>query len=249
MYRVREIFETFQGEGARAGEQSTFVRFSGCNLWSGLPDKRDKGKGSCATWCDTDFASGKVYTLTDLLIEMRTVLLRQYGRWPRDSEKKPWCVLTGGEPALQIDKKLISNLHKDGWMVSVETNGSISNPAIDDIDWVTVSPKLNKDGTVPSIAVKRGSELKVILPGFSDPSCGWSDSRLSNLERITDFEHYFVQPQDPIDPNLLNVSYLVGSLASKKQTYSNNQDLCASFVHRNPAWSVSLQTHKMRGIR
>lgn len=126
MLRVNEIFYSLQGEGVRTGTPNVFVRFSGCNLECTL----EAGPRSPGGFdCDTEFVSGRNLTLKQLLEEMA------------DAAPPPgWCVLTGGEPGLQIDDALVGALHAHGWKVAVETNGTIVLP--DAIDWITVSPKV-----------------------------------------------------------------------------------------------------------
>jgi organic radical activating enzyme len=114
-YSVREVFDTLQGEGGRAGARSVFVRFTGCNLWSGLPDKRSLGRGACAAWCDTNFVSGEKMTAMEL--EYRMSL-----EWPKGPDqvgrRGRWCVITGGEPTLQLDEELVDLLHAEGWYIA-----------------------------------------------------------------------------------------------------------------------------------
>src|ERR1700730_9316120 len=83
-YAVKEIYYTLQGEGANAGRPAVFLRFSGCNLWNGLPEGREKGTGGCARWCDTDFVGtdgpngGKFSTPAELANTVRRL-------WPVDA--------------------------------------------------------------------------------------------------------------------------------------------------------------------
>lgn len=247
MYHIKEIFETLQGEGGRSGEQSTFVRFRGCNLWSGYTTKRGTGKGACAEWCDTDFADGVSYLRpTDISAAMDTVWSEKYN-YLEGKPGKRWCVLSGGEPMLQVDDALIDCLHDAGWKVAIETNGTIDSPVLEKIDWVCVSPKLLSDGSFPEINIREGQELKVVIPG-SVRGAGWSDESLQYLKWTTDFEHYFLQPQDPIEPSSLNTSYLVGMLPNAMQTYEARKQSCLSYIDNNPAWQLSIQTHKLQGI-
>lgn len=125
MYRVNEVFHSIQGEGKRAGSPSIFVRFSGCNMACRI-ESGEKSPGGFD--CDTEFASGQDLTLVCLL------------RAVREAGSCPWVVLTGGEPGLQIDLRLIEALHGSGYLIAVETNGSFSLPS--GIDWITVSPKV-----------------------------------------------------------------------------------------------------------
>jgi 7-carboxy-7-deazaguanine synthase (Cx14CxxC type) len=181
-YAVKEIFYTLQGEGANAGRPAVFLRFSGCNLWTGLERDREKGPGGCSRWCDTDFVGtdgrggGKFRTPEDLVAGIRK-------HWPyteAGSRVKPFVVCTGGEPLLQLDADLLAALNNDGWSVAVETNGTVAIPP--GKLWVTVSPKANAP-----LRVTRGNELKLIFP-----QPGAEPERFADLE----FAHFFLQPMD-----------------------------------------------------
>ena len=133
-YSVKECFYTLQGEGAQTGRAAVFLRFAGCNLWSGL--ERDRADAVCR-FCDTDFVGvdgegGGKFADADALAA------HVAARWGGASGK-PYVVCTGGEPLLQLDAALIAALHACGFEVAVETNGTIEAPA--SLDWVCVSPK------------------------------------------------------------------------------------------------------------
>ncbi len=181
-YAVKEIFYTLQGEGANAGRPAVFLRFAGCNLWSGLDRDRDKGPGGCAQWCDTDFVGtdgsggGKFQTPAELVAAVAA-------HWPRSTggrPAKPFVVCTGGEPLLQLDEALLSEFNSAGWTVAVETNGTVSPPA--GKLWLTVSPKANAP-----LRVLHGNELKLVFP-----QVGAEPERFQDL----DFQHFFLQPMD-----------------------------------------------------
>lgn len=120
-YRINEIFYSLQGEGMRTGSPSLFVRFQGCNLRC--------RRASHGFDCDTEFVSGRAWTAPTIVDYLKTLA-------PACS----WVVLTGGEPAQQLDSALVGYLHECGYMLAVETNGTVSLP--DGIDWITVSPKI-----------------------------------------------------------------------------------------------------------
>src|SRR5271168_3047438 len=131
-YAVKEIFFTLQGEGLRAGRAAVFCRFAGCNLWSGL--ERDRATAVCR-FCDTDFVgadAGKFIDADSLAERIATL-------WPLAAGGKPYVVCTGGEPLLQLNQELCDALHRRGFEIAVETNGTLAAPA--GIDWVCVSPK------------------------------------------------------------------------------------------------------------
>ncbi len=175
-YAVKEIFYTLQGEGARAGRASVFLRFSGCNLWNGL--ERDRADAICK-FCDTDFAGtdgvgGGKFAGADALAAAVAVL------WPKGSLAQPYVVCTGGEPLLQLDDALIAALHARGFEIAVETNGTRIPPR--GIEWICVSPKAGAPLTLTS-----GQELKLVYPqdGF-DPA---------QFESLL-FDYFFLQPMD-----------------------------------------------------
>lgn len=178
MYKVKEIFYTLQGEGAYSGRAAVFCRFSGCNLWSGR--EQDRANARC-DFCDTDFIGtdgpgGGRFHQADALAEQiqRT--------WP-GSEGKPLVVMTGGEPALQLDEALITALHQRGFEIAIETNGTKALPA--GIDWICVSPKSNNP-----LVITQGDELKLVYPQASAPP-----EHFAQL----DFSHFYLQPIDHPD--------------------------------------------------
>jgi 7-carboxy-7-deazaguanine synthase (Cx14CxxC type) len=173
-YAVKEIFYTLQGEGAWTGRPSVFLRFAGCNLWSGLgPDRA----GAVCKFCDTDFVGsdgpggGKFSDAASLARAVRT-------KWPGGG--KPYVVCTGGEPLLQLDGALVAALHGEGFEIAIETNGTLEPPP--GIDWICVSPKAD----APQI-LKRGNELKLVYPQEGGAPERYADQ---------DFRHFFLQPMD-----------------------------------------------------
>ena len=175
MFHVKEIYYTLQGEGARTGRPAVFCRFTGCNLWTGR--EKDREKAVC-NFCDTDFVGvdgpggGKFNDSKELLAAISNC-------WPKDLEQK-YVVLTGGEPALQINQDFIGGLHNIGFEVAIETNGTLPIPS--NIDWVTVSPKSNS-----VLKVESGDELKLVFPQE-----GVDPRKFQNLP----FKNFFLQPLD-----------------------------------------------------
>ena len=213
-YSVKEIFYTLQGEGAQAGRPAVFLRFAGCNLWTGL--EKDRAEAVCK-FCDTDFVGtdgtggGKFPNAAGLA---RAVA----GHWPGGPGKsfmgKPYVVCTGGEPLLQLDAALVEALHGEGFEIAIETNGTLQPPA--GIDWICVSPKAD----APQL-LKQGDELKLIYPqAGSEP-----EKYLGQA-----FRHFFLQPMD-------NAEQAANTAAG------------AAYCLSHPAWRLSLQTHKLLGIR
>jgi 7-carboxy-7-deazaguanine synthase len=145
-YRVNEIFTSLQGEGQRVGSVNTFVRFAGCNLQC----SRDGPEGFD---CDTEFTSGRWLTLEQLVAAATA-------SWDRatSSHERRACILTGGEPMLQVDAALVDALHEARFFVAVETNGTqLLKPGVA-VDWVSCSPK-TADHT---IRIERADEVRVV---------------------------------------------------------------------------------------
>ena len=207
-YRIKEIFFTQQGEGKNTGKDFIFVRFSGCNLWSG----KEKNRASAiCSFCDTDFygtdgINGGKYQAKDLIEKIKSLWISA------DSQIR--VVLTGGEPLLQVDKGLINALKTENIYIAVETNGTLEAP--DGIDWICMSPKANTE-----IKLRKGSEVKVVYPQ-------------KNLNpddfNVLDFKNFYIQPMD-------------------SQSYEDNVSQAVKYCMRNPNWKLSLQTHKILGIR
>ena len=174
-YAVKECFLTLQGEGVQAGSRAVFLRFAGCNLWSGR--EQDRATAQC-TFCDTDFVGtdgegggkfAEAGSLADRVAEI----------WGEGADDR-LVVITGGEPMLQLDAALIDALHDRGFRVAVESNGTL--PAVAGIDWLCVSPKAGTE-----VVQRDGDELKLVWPQEGiDPA---------DLESW-DFRNFLIQPMD-----------------------------------------------------
>ena len=175
VYSVKEMFLTLQGEGAQAGRCAVFLRFAGCNLWSGL--ERDRATATCR-FCDTDFVGtdgqggGKFRDAANLADAVARL-------WPKGRGER-WVVVTGGEPMLQLDDALIDALHKRDFKIAIETNGTLAVPS--SVDWICVSPKADAD-----LVQRSGHELKLVYPQAEN-----SPEDFATLE----FENFFLQPCD-----------------------------------------------------
>ncbi|HYW15289.1 MAG TPA: 7-carboxy-7-deazaguanine synthase [Allosphingosinicella sp.] len=172
-YAVKEIFLTLQGEGMQAGRRAVFLRFAGCNLWSGR--ERDRAEAQCR-FCDTDFVgtdgeNGGRYDAAELTRRVRAL-------WA--GHDSPLVVVTGGEPMLQLDGGLVGALHEAGFEIAAETNGTL--PAAAGLDWICVSPKAGTE-----IVQRRGDELKLVWP-----QSGIDPETLLDW----DFRHFIIQPLD-----------------------------------------------------
>jgi len=229
-YTVKEIFYTLQGEGAQTGRAAVFCRFSGCNLWSGREE--DRSRAVCQ-FCDTDFVGigpegGRFTSATELANAIDRCWgggageaageRRAAGGGKREarggrSERK-FVVCTGGEPLLQLDGAAIEELHRRGFEVAVETNGT--RPAPNGLDWICVSPK----ASAPFIQTS-GNELKLVFPQENAPP-----GKFADLE----FQHFFLQPMDGPD-------------------VTANTERAIEYCLRHPQWRLSIQTHKLVGVR
>jgi 7-carboxy-7-deazaguanine synthase len=180
IYTVKETYYTLQGEGANTGRVAVFLRFSGCNLWTGREEDRHK---AICQFCDTDFletdgpGGGRFKSPQQLAEHVSSF-------WPDQSSLSKFVVCTGGEPLLQLDRPLIAALKERSFEVAVETNGTIEVPA--GIDWICVSPKAGAQWVQ-----KQGDELKLVFPheGLSPQECVGLP-----------FRYFYLQPMD--GPNL-----------------------------------------------
>lgn len=177
-YTVNEMFWSPQGEGMRAGQMSVFIRFAGCNLRCRMEQADDSPGGFD---CDTEFASGRQMTANEIVDEARR-LVGKDASW-YDS-RRAWVVFSGGEPALQVDEQLVSQLQAAGFKCAIETNGSKDVSGLG-LDWITVSPKVAEHAvrqlTANEVKYVRGygqaipkprceAEHKLISPAFD----GWT---------------------------------------------------------------------------
>jgi 7-carboxy-7-deazaguanine synthase (Cx14CxxC type) len=178
-YSVKEIYLTLQGEGAQTGRAAVFCRFAGCNLWSGREADRT---GAVCQFCDTDFVGtdGPGGGRFDRAADLAAAVAAQ---WPTGGRGRRYVVCTGGEPLLQLDADLIEALHREGFEVAIETNGTIAVPP--GVDWVCLSPKA---GAEP--VVETGDELKLVFPQVGAPPERYADLA---------FRHRFLQPMDGPD--------------------------------------------------
>jgi len=178
-YSAKEVFLTVQGEGGQAGRPAVFLRFAGCNLWSGREQDRET---AVCTFCDTDFIGvdgdgGGKFATADLLADHVAAMWRGREGDPR------LVVCTGGEPLLQLDEPLIAALHARGFEIAIESNGTLAAP--DGIDWICVSPKADAP-----VVQRRGQELKLVYPQAKA-----MPERFEGL----DFERFWLQPMDGPD--------------------------------------------------
>jgi organic radical activating enzyme len=230
-YAVKAVWRTLQGEGAWAGRPAVFVRFVGCNMWTGYEGDRDRGFAPCSAFCDTDFRKeGSVkLAASDLADEIESVAAEVNSEDP-----VRFVVLTGGEPLLQADATLVCAMHDAGFEVAVETNGTVAlADAFTDAsgrlvppDWVVCSPKLPED----QLALEWMDELKLVVPEYQP------DAYARLVERVRAHQvggsarrYLWLQPED--GPRLAEATTLAVETALA-----------------NPTWRVSVQTHKILDI-
>jgi len=210
MYAVKEIYLTLQGEGAHVGRPAVFLRFAGCNLWTGREE--DRAQAVCR-FCDTDFfgtdgVNGGKFATAEALADACVRLCSP------ESPARKFVVCTGGEPLLQLDRPLLQALHARGFEVAIETNGTL--PVPEGVDWVCVSPKAGAP-----LVVTSGDELKLVYPQ--------EGAEPERYERFA-FDRFSLQPMD--GPRV-----------------TENTDLVLRYAAGHPRWRVSLQMHKVVGIR
>jgi 7-carboxy-7-deazaguanine synthase (Cx14CxxC type) len=191
-YAVKEMFLTLQGEGVNTGARAVFVRFAGCNLWSGR--EADRTRAVCR-FCDTDFV-GTDGEGGGRFADAAALVANVEGHWGAGRTAR-FAVLTGGEPMLQVDDALVDALHAAGFRIAIESNGTL--PVNAAVDWVCISPKGGS-----AVVQRRGDELKVVWPQAGldlDELEGW------------DFAHRLIQPLDDADAEVNRAAAMVVVMA------------------------------------
>lgn len=200
------MFYSLQGEGRNTGRAAVFVRFAGCNL-------------RCP-FCDTEFDTYREMTAEEIVMEINSL-------GPQPSAISPLVVLTGGEPTLQVDEAFVDLLHRHGYEVAMESNGT--RPAPKNLDWLTVSPKVLGDKLPASGEWRQPDELKVVFDENTDP-----EAYLSHLSSLVSSSKplLYLQPCDTGD-------------AERNKTVIQT---CVAYIKQHPKWRLSLQTHKLIDI-
>lgn len=221
MFRVNDIFYSLQGEGFHTGRAALFVRLAGCNL-------------RCP-FCDTEFTSYRELSSKSIVMELLAHCI-DHGVW----RQLPMVVLTGGEPSLQVDDAFIAMLHKEGFFVAMESNGTRPAPA--SVDWLTMSPKmgmssgLKKSAYTKEKQTRQPDEIKIVFDGNIDPEEVLAQY-MKTLEDVPVAQGHnapllFLQPCD-VGNEIRNLSITSS---------------CIDYVKSHPKWWLSLQTHKFVGI-
>jgi len=230
-YAIKEIFLTIQGEGCNLGEPSVFVRFVGCNLWSGYKKDRERdainNSANCPFVCDTDFTKHNSFNLnkSDFI--------------DRISEEAggncSWVVFTGGEPLLQLDKELVLGLQEEGFMVAIETNGTLSieeklGEGVE-LDWIACSPKVaDRD-----LRLEVCHEIKILYPSYSPHDYD------GLLERSKDvIQAKWLQPETtPRESSWETSGELLDNLTMEN---------CVAEIKNLSGWRMGIQAHKYWGV-
>ena len=211
-YKVNEIFYSLQGEGFWTGTPMVFVRLSGCNL-------------RCS-FCDTDHHGFREMTAEEIVADVWRIDKAANAKNPIWNSCGRVCI-TGGEPSLQLDDDLVKALHRYGYKIHLETNGTRSVPAM--IDWVTLSPKEDVPGLTGNgkVVLGEANELKLVYDG------SMSEERLCHWEDFPAGWH-FLQPCD------------TGNEERNREMVRRTVDYIMS---HGGTWRLSLQTHKLLDIR
>ena len=224
LYSIKAVWRTVQGEGAWAGRPAVFVRFTGCNMWTGYEKDRERDAqrhgADCPLWCDTDFTREGARKLTASELVQEALAAGGDIRF---------CVLTGGEPFLQADGMLVRSLQEAGFFVATETNGTVALGEAfgdDPPNWVVCSPKLPAD----QLVIERMDELKLVVPDYR-PGNYASLVEQTTRHKFNEVETRFLwlQPED-------------GSRLEQAKR------MAIDLAQSNPIWRVSVQTHKVLGV-
>jgi len=224
MYRVKEMFYSLQGEGARAGRAAVFCRFSKCNLWNGREESRAQ---AVCNFCDTDIVGidgqngGKFESPESLANTIAAMWPTLPDEISSIEKSKPYVIFTGGEPLLQLDEALIEQMHLHDFEVAIESNGTLPLPK--GVDWVCLSPKSDT-----KLVLTECDELKLVYP-----------QEKALPERFENFKssNFFLSP-------MANPLIRFGEDTQKK----TNTQLALEYCLKRPQWRLTLQLHKLLGI-
>lgn len=209
MIKIKEIFgPTLQGEGVFAGMPAIFVRTSGCNMWSGREEDRATSK---CPFCDTDFAGGTLMSPSEIADEVYAL-----------SGSVHLVVITGGEPTLQPGTEmsdLVERLDSLGYMIQVETNGTVNAPWLKEVAEVTVSPKLPR------------SECKI----------DWD--LVGSIKVLYPHPNPAVVPKDFVGLGQLYIQPVWGPAGA------DYDSAVKKVIELSPHAKLSIQTHKITGVR
>jgi len=200
-----------------------FYTLQGEGAHSGIPAVfvRFSGCNLRCPWCDTDFSDYTEMSAGEIVAEALAL-------YDIPNERRKMVVLTGGEPSLQVDKPLLDALHAAGFYICIETNGT--RPLPEGIDWITCSPK---EGT--QLALKRVNEVKVVFTGTYDPEI-WRQ----HLQA----EHWLLQPLRYTGEWLM-----MSGIDEWEDDRNDNLPETVRYILAHPFWRLSVQLHKIAGLR
>lgn len=181
--------------------------------------EEDRATAICQ-FCDTDFVGSDGHGGGKFEVANQlAAAIEAAWRSTSAGPQQRYVVFTGGEPLLQLDEELIEALHQKGFEVAIETNGTIKVPK--GVDWVCVSPKEGSE-----LVVLQANELKLVVPQVGHQSLEKLMARFEGM----DYRNRFLQPMD--GPN-----------------QKSNTELAVKLCQKRPLWRLSLQSHKLIGIR
>ncbi|MEX2151859.1 MAG: 7-carboxy-7-deazaguanine synthase [Gemmatimonadaceae bacterium] len=234
MYTVKEIFYTLQGEGYHAGRPAVFCRFSGCNLWTG--HEQDRNHAVCK-FCDTDFVGvgadgGKFVEAEDLAGRVAELwpTPREQGTGNRKQKKSASPLLPAPYSPLPSRYVVCTGgeplLQLDAALVDA-FHAEGFEVAIETNGTRDPPPGIDWICVSPKanapLRLLNGDELKLVYPQVereAQPEC------FEHLE----FKHFSLQPMD--GPHL-----------------TENVGRAVEYCLAHPQWHLSLQTHKLLGLR
>lgn len=181
--------------------------------------EEDRASAICQ-FCDTDFVGSDGFGGGKFETAIELAdAIELAWRSTSAGPQQRYVVFTGGEPLLQLDEELIEVLHQKNFEIAIETNGTIKIPK--GVDWVCVSPKEGSE-----LVVLQANELKLVVPQIGH---GALEKLMARFEGM-DYRNRFLQPMD--GPNL-----------------RSNTELAVKLCQKRPLWRLSLQSHKLIGIR
>ena len=222
MYRVNDIYPALQGEGVLSGVPMVILRLHGCEVGCPFCDTRETWSVAPENRVETiDAALGANALWCE--VDARDVASYIAHEYPQFV----WVMVTGGEPAAQDLRELVQALHERGLAVALETSGTQAGFIGAGVDWVCVSPKIGMPGgfeILPEV-IAQADEIKHVVGRQRDIE------RLEELLRTCEMKRGAMVCLQPMS---------TGEAATK---------LCIETVMSRGDWRLSLQTHKLVGLR